>query len=114
MFKTKVAAGLAVAAIVAGTLIVQTSAFAEPRTVMNFADFGGVKNWKAAPDDTLLIEGRKGDWYRASFWGPCHNLKFTETIAFVTEPTGELDKYSSILADGERCWFRTFEQVSPP
>jgi hypothetical protein len=114
MLNARYAGFLVVAACVSGMLIHQSSAAAEPHTVISFADIGGINSWKPGPNDTLLIEGRKGQWYRASFWGPCSSLRFSEAIAFVTEPTGELDKYSSILADGERCWFRTFDKISPP
>ncbi|HEU4618698.1 MAG TPA: hypothetical protein VFV10_11680 [Gammaproteobacteria bacterium] len=43
-----------------------------------------------------------------------HELPFAIGIAFVTEPAGHLDQYSSILVDGERCWFKTFERSGPP
>ena len=92
---------------------VMGAAMASGRTVIHFADLGGIKDWRPVGDD-LFIEGTNGRWYRATFWGKCHQLRFSETIGFITEPTGELDKFSSIIAHGERCWFKTFERSEPP
>lgn len=105
---------LAIALTFFGTTVLQSASRAEEHTVMHFADLGGIRNWQPGPNDSLLIEGRKGVWFRVTFWGPCHELKFAEAIGFVTEPTGDLDKFSSLLAGGERCWFKTFERTSKP
>ena len=89
---------------------------AAERAELDFADLGGIENWRAAEDgDALLIEGRNDQWYRATFWGPCPEINFAQTLGFVTSrPTGNLDRFSSILVDGVRCNFRTFERTSPP
>lgn len=104
---------LAITAVLSTTALHAVSA-ADERTVIHFADLQGIRNWQPGPDDSLLIEGRNNQWYRATFWGPCYDVKFHEAIAFVTEPTGELDKFSSVLVGGQRCWFRTFEKIDPP
>ncbi len=41
-------------------------------------------------------------------------LRFTDTIGFITEANGHLDKFSAVLVDGRRCAFRTFEPVDGP
>lgn len=84
----------------------------EARAAIHFADLGGVENWKADGSTAILIEGRNHRWYRATFFGPCPSLRFASTIGFVTEPSGDLDRFSSILVDGERCWFKTFDRVA--
>ena len=86
----------------------------QKRTTIPFADIGNIRDWRAPDMDTLFIQSMNGNWYRVSFWAPCNELPFTETIAFVTEPNGELNSYSSILADGERCWFKTFDRTEAP
>ena len=89
---------------------------AADRPVLRFADIGGIRSWQPADDgDALLIEGRNRQWYRATFWGTCPEIKFSTTIGFVTtEPTGDLDRFSSIIAEGRQCHFRTFEEAAPP
>lgn len=87
---------------------------AQERAVIHFADLGGIKDWRPGPDDSLFIEGRNGNWFRATFFGSCYEVKFANAIGFVTDPTGDLDKFSSILVDGRRCWFRTLERTTKP
>ena len=87
---------------------------AQKRTAIPFADIGNVRNWHADSADDLYIQAMNRTWYRTTFWAPCNALPFATAIAFVTEPNGELDKYSSLLVDGERCWFKTFEQTTDP
>jgi hypothetical protein len=79
-----------------------------------FADIGNIRDWHAESADELYIEAMNRQWYRATFWAPCHSLPFAIGIAFVTEPNGSLNAYSSVLVDGERCWFRSFERAEAP
>lgn len=79
-----------------------------------FADLGNIEDWRAEGHDAMLIESQSGQWYRATFYAPCYELPFAETVGFVTEPGGSLSKFSSIVAGGQRCWFKTFEKTAPP
>lgn len=85
-----------------------------PGASLHFADLGGIRNWRADGDEALLIEGRRGQWFRATFFSPCPDVRFANTIAFVTDTTGDLDKFSSIIARGRRCYFDSFERVPDP
>jgi hypothetical protein len=92
-----------------------SAAWSAERAVIHFADLGGIENWRPAEDgDAILIEGRNGNWYRATFLGVCPEVHFETAIAFVTDVTGDLDRFGSIIADGRRCYFETFERTSPP
>lgn len=84
------------------------------RASIAFADLGGIKDWRSDSSDELYVESIHNKWYKATFFGPCFDLPFADRIAFVTEPDGSLDKFSSILVDGHRCHFRTFEAVDGP
>lgn len=85
-----------------------------PRAVIHFADLGGIDDWRAEGSDAIQIRGRNGQWYRATFFGSCIGLQFADTIAFVTDSTGDLDRFASLLVDGDRCWFRTLEKIPDP
>jgi hypothetical protein len=87
---------------------------AAQRTSIPFADIGNIRDWQAMSAEELYVQAMNRNWYRASFWAPCHSLPFAVGIAFVTEPNGQLDSFSSILVDGERCWFKTFERSEAP
>jgi hypothetical protein len=105
---------LLVAATVLGSLC-SAAAFAQPhRTVIHLPELGTVLNWQADGFDALMIETAQHQWYRATFWAPCYQLPFADAIAFVTEPNGGLDEYSSILAGGQRCWFENMTKMSSP
>lgn len=76
-----------------------------------FADLGGIENWRPVGDEAILIETRRDKWYRATFFGPCIGLNYSTAVGFVTHPSGSVDKFSSILVDGQRCWFKSLEEV---
>ena len=109
---------VAAAALLAAMLLSVTSAKAEeekpPRAVIHFVDLGGIESWQADGNEAMRIEGRNRRWYRATFMGPCIGLRFADTIGFVTDSSGSLDRFSSILVEGERCFFRTFEAIEAP
>ena len=93
-------------------------AAASNNAVLHFADMnGGIRDWRPAhgnDSDAILIEGRNNEWYRATFWAPCPEIHFTPKIGFVTDALGDLDQFTSIIADGTRCYFRTFERTTKP
>lgn len=101
-------AGLVAAFALAGTVD------AARQISIPFASIGNIRDWHAPNDETLYVQAMDRDWYRATFFTPCRSLPFAVGIAFVTEPNGALDRFSSILVEGERCWFKTFERSEPP
>jgi hypothetical protein len=108
-----VAAGVA-AMSYAGRL---PAASASEHAVMHFADLNGIRDWRPDEDgqsDAILIEGLNGQWYRATFWSSCPEINFVPGVAFVTDTLGNLDRFTSIIADGHRCYFRTFQRTSDP
>ena len=89
------------------------SATPEPPAVVRFADLGGIRNWRGLREGGLLIEGRRQQFYLATFFGVCLNLRTADAVGFVTDATGSLTQFDSIVVDGERCKFRTLQRVPP-
>jgi hypothetical protein len=85
----------------------------QQRASIPFVSLGGVRNWRAEDDTVLFIENAHGTWYRATFFGRCPGLRYEIELAFVTDGMNQLDRFSSVLVDGQRCWFRTFERIQP-
>lgn len=83
-------------------------------SALHFADLGGIRNFQADGDRGIYIEGRNRQWYHAEFFAPCIELRFHESVGFVIEPYGDLDKFSSIIVGGERCYFKSFERSEGP
>lgn len=79
-----------------------------------FANLGGIRDWRATSDDTLYIQGRSGQWYRASLLGDCQGLRFEQSIGFVIEPSGSFDKFSSILVNGHECPLTSMTKSAGP
>jgi len=46
--------------------------------------------------------------------GFCTNLPFAERVGFVTEPTGEFDRFSSIVVQGDICDVQSLVKSTPP
>lgn len=101
-------------AVLAGAAMFASAAGGAQRTAIHFADIGNIRSWHSDSPNELYVESLSRQWYRITFWSPCHSLPFAIGVAFVTDSIGDLDKYSSILVDGERCWFRTFEESAAP
>lgn len=106
------------AALALGCAAVALASSAAPRpgehASIPFAAIGNIRDWHADSADELYVQAMNRDWYRATFFGPCQGLPFALGIAFVTETNGALDRFGSILVDGERCWFKTFERSDAP
>lgn len=104
----------ALGALVASAGLIVGAYAARPHTTIPFADIGNIRDWQASTADELYVQAMNRTWYRATFWAPCQALPFATGVAFVTESNGALDTFSSILVEGERCWFKTFEKAEAP
>ena len=91
------------------------AAVGEERPVtINFVNFGSIQDWRAEGNKAILIETVSNRWYRAEFFSPCIALQWQESVAFVTSPRGQLNRFSSIVASGERCQFQKLDEVPDP
>jgi hypothetical protein len=102
------------AAVSCASILAGGNALGAQRTMIPFADLGNIRDWRSDDANELYVQSANRNWYRITFWAPCNELPFAIAIAFVTDPSGQLDEYSSILVDGERCWFKTFQPSSEP
>jgi hypothetical protein len=104
------------AAMLVGTLLTPLASHAAPTSSARipFADLGGISNWKGDGDRGVYIQARDRKWYYASFMGPCAGLQFRNRVGFVTEPGGDLDKFSSVIVGDQRCYFHSFAPSDAP
>lgn len=79
-----------------------------------FVNLGGIENWRAVDADTLYIEGRNDQWYRAELRGSCPGMRLNTTIGFVTRSVGSFDEFSSIVVDGRECHLQSLTESPPP
>jgi hypothetical protein len=86
-----------------------------PNASIPFASLGGIRSWSAREDGSLVIEGTAGRLYRATFMNNCSDIKFAgPAIAITTDPSGEADRFSSVLVNGRRCPFASLDEVIDP
>jgi Family of unknown function (DUF6491) len=79
-----------------------------------FANHGGIRDWRADGHRALYVQARNKQWYRAELVGYCQDLPQALSIAFVSEPTGDFDRYSSIVVRGQRCMLKALAESAPP
>lgn len=74
-----------------------------PQASIPFADHGNVRDFHAVSDDTVFLQTRNRQWYRADLIGPCMGLPYAIGIGIDARPQGTLDRFGTILVDGQRC-----------
>ena len=75
-----------------------------PQAQIPFANRGGIYNWQAENDRSLLIEDQHHQWYRATLMNFCESLNFADSIGFEPgNPSGTFDKFSSIRLGHRTC-----------
>jgi hypothetical protein len=79
-----------------------------------FANSGGIRDWQPDGHEALFIQDAHGRWYRATLMGSCNDLPYSERIAFLTDGTGSLDKFSAVAVKGQRCQFNSLVPSAPP
>lgn len=101
--------GIAVAGDISAPASVQSAEASIP-----FGNRGGVRDWQAVDESTLLLQDRHGRWYRATLQSPARDLLFAENLSFVTTPSGTIDRFSSVSVKGRRYPIISLTRTDPP
>jgi hypothetical protein len=74
-----------------------------------------MRNWLADGERGLWIQGGDTEWFYARFSAACHGLNSTNSLAFDTGASGDIDRTTSvILPEGGRCKMQTFAPSAGP
>jgi hypothetical protein len=73
-----------------------------------------IRSFEAVEDHLLYLQDRRGRWYLAELAGPCFGLRWANRIGYDTKGGMSLDRFSTILVDGERCRILSLTHSSPP
>jgi len=84
------------------------------RVVIPFVATTGMYNWRVGEDNSLLLEARHNDWYKATFRGYCPPLRFEHQIGVIADPMGSFDEFSKVLVDDSICYVDTLEHIDNP
>ena len=97
-------------------MLLLTLALAAASPEVSLRDIGRDGVLRHIPDRTagLFVESIHGDWYYARFIGPCQRLGDSYGLGFEASPNDQLDRFSAVVADGERCQFASFVKSDAP
>ena len=79
-----------------------------------FVSLNGVRNFHAVGKDVVYIQDARRNWYRASLMTSCLNLPFAQAIGVDTRGTNSLDRFSTLILEGERCQLQSLVRSGPP
>lgn len=85
-----------------------------PQASIPFVNHGGIRDWRADGTDTLYVQDRGRNWYRAELLGPCLDLPFAQAIGFETRGVDRFDRFSTVRVRGERCAVTSLVKSDPP
>ncbi|MES1971946.1 MAG: DUF6491 family protein [Pseudomonadota bacterium] len=104
--------------MLAATATAQTPASPQPETgkpaTIPFVDHDGIQDFQPDGDHVVYLQDIRRRWYRATIMGPCLGLSFATRIAVKTRGSTSLDKYGSLLVDGEDCRIDELVMSGPP
>lgn len=86
----------------------------ERRVVIPFLSTTGLYGWRVGKDNSLLLEARLNNWYKATFKGYCPPLNFESRIGVVADTMGSFDKFGKVLVDDQICYVDTLERIQTP
>lgn len=87
-----------------------------PRTVtaQAAAFLGDIREWRPDGKKEVLIESRSRKWYRARLNKPCAGINGDKAFGFVMEPEDRLDRFKSIVVNGQICGVASLELIGKP
>lgn len=74
-----------------------------PQASIPFAANGGIRDFDAIDRNTVYLEARGGQWYRATTAGPCPDLPYAIGIGVDTGPGQTLSRGEALIVEGRRC-----------
>ncbi|HEX8224058.1 MAG TPA: DUF6491 family protein [Allosphingosinicella sp.] len=72
-----------------------------------------IRSFRAAGNDILYLQDRRGRWYRAELGGPCIGLPWANVIGYDTRGLS-LGRGDSILVEGQRCLITSLTRSEAP
>ena len=82
--------------------------------IFDFANHGGIRDFRVINDRTIYLQGNGRRWYRADLMGSCSGLRFRDTLGFESDPDGSFSRFSTIRTRGQSCAVRSLVESGPP
>ena len=100
--------------LAASALAPAMAAPAAPQASIPFVNHGGIRDWRAVDNDTLYVQDRRRNWYRAELLGPCLDLPWAHAIGFETRGVDRFDRFSDVRVRGQRCAVQSLVRSEAP
>ena len=94
--------------------VMSANAATNKSVTIPFVNYGSIQSWQPDGRNAILLSSWSNRWYRATLLGPCFDLNNALSIGVVSNPMGELDKFSSLLVNGQQCQIKSLEAVPAP
>ena len=104
----------AAASLCGGAAASEPAAPAAQEARIPFLHISRFRTFRAVDRETLYIENRRNDWYRITTLGHCPGLPFAMTIGVDTRGSPTLDRFSTLVVDGDRCAIQSVVRSGPP
>jgi hypothetical protein len=101
----------------AACAVLAAPAASKPRTpppitgeeaVIPFANLrGGIRSFHADDRDTVYLQDRSRDWYKAEIAGTCINLPWATRIGIDSRFGSTFQRGSTLIVEGDRCMAHT-------
>lgn len=79
-----------------------------------FVNFRSIYTFHPVSDEIVYLQDVHRNWYRATLYTPCFNIRGAFRIAVDTRFGDTLDNTSSFLVGGERCPIQSLVRSGPP
>ena len=79
-----------------------------------FVQLDGIQDFQPDGDRAVYLQDRRRKWYHAAILEPCLGLSFATRIGVKTSGSTSLDRYGSLLVDGQECRIDQLVTSGPP
>ena len=102
-------------AFASGAALAQTPppAYGKPASI-SFVDMRGIEDFQAMVTMRSISRTEAGNGIYATIMGPCLGLSYATRIGVKTRGSSSLDKYGSLLVDGDECRIDELVTSGPP
>ncbi|HEV2745716.1 MAG TPA: DUF6491 family protein [Allosphingosinicella sp.] len=118
MMKTLFLAVAAAAALAGGALAASPSPGQAGAEVSVPFSHQRIRSFRSLDDRSVYLRvgsRSRGEWYRATTLHPCMELPYALAIGIAdVSVTGTLDRFSTLLVDGQRCPLQSLVRSGPP
>lgn len=114
MQRLAIAAAIAALTVSAASAAPTPAPAKAPEASIPFVNYGGIRDWQAVDAETLYVQDSRRNWYRATLFAPCIDLRFAHAIGFETRGLDRFDRFSTLRVGDQRCHVRSVVRSEGP